>query len=94
MEDLYSNSIEQKWLEMDLLNYCSVNLASVCCKVLEHVIVSLLVDYLESKGLLSVYQFGFHKGKSVEDQLLVTYGEVVVLVDKGLVVDMFFFRFL
>ena len=28
-------------------------------------------------GLLSVHQFGFRKGKSVENQLLETYGEVV-----------------
>ena len=62
-----------------------VNLTSVCCNVLEMVIVSQVVDYLESNGLLSVNQFGFHKGKSVEDQLPVTYGEVVELVDKGFV---------
>ena len=62
----------------------------MCCKVLECVTVSQLLDYLESNGLLSVHQFGFCKGRS-EDQLLVTYGEVVSLVDKGFVVDVFFF---
>ena len=43
--------------------------------------------------MLSVHQFGFLKSRSVEDQLLVTYGEVVELVDKGFAVDMFFLDF-
>ena len=55
--------------------------------------MSQIVEYLESNGLLSVNQLGFRKGKSVEDQLLVTYGEVVELVDKAFVVDMFFLDF-
>ena len=33
------------------------------CKVLKRVIVSQLVDYLESNGLVSVNSFGFHKKK-------------------------------
>ena len=53
----------------------------MCCKVLERVVVSQVVDYLESNGLLSVNQFGFYKGRTVEDQLLVTYGEVVELIE-------------
>ena len=68
----------------DSLNYHPVSLTSVCCKVSERIIVSQLVDYLESHGLLSVHQFGFCKGRSVEDQLLVTYAEVVDAADEGL----------
>ena len=65
----------------------------MCCKELERVIVSQVVDYLDSNGLLSVNHFGFRKGRSVEDHLLVTYGEVVDLVDWGFVVDMIFLDF-
>ena len=43
----------------DPLNYHSVSLTSVCCKVLERVIVSQQVEVLEVNGLLSVNQFGF-----------------------------------
>ena len=35
------------------------------------------MNYLQFKGLLSIHQFGFCKGRSVEDQLLVTYAEGV-----------------
>ena len=72
------------------LKYHPVSLIPVCCKVLEHIIVSQLVGYFVLNGLLSVNQFGFHKGRSVEDQLLVTYSEVVNLVE-GFMVNMFFF---
>ena len=65
----------------------------MCCKVLECAIVSQLVDYLESNVLLSVHKLGFRKGRNVEDQLLVTYSDVVELVDMGFVVDMFFLFF-
>ena len=72
------------------LNYRLMNLISVCCKVLERVIVSQLMDYLELNDLLSIHQYEFRKGRSVEDQLLVTYVEVVELVDNGFTVDIFF----
>ena len=58
------------------LNYRPVSLTSVCCKSLERVIVSQLTEYLETSGLLSSNQFVFRKGRSVEDQLLLTYAEV------------------
>ena len=61
----------------DPLNYRPASLNSVCCRVLERVIVSQVVVYLESNDLLLVNLFGFRRGRSVEDQLLVTYGEVV-----------------
>ena len=55
--------------------------------------MSQVVNCLESNDLLSENQFRLRKGKSVEDQLLVTYGEAVRLVDKGFVVDMIFLDF-
>ena len=77
----------------DPLNYRPVNFTSVCCKVLEKVIVAQLVEYLELNNLLSANQFGFRKGKSVEDQLLVTYADIADSVYTGLVVDVIFLDF-
>ena len=67
----------------DSLNYRPASFTSVCCTVLERVIVTQLMDYLELNTLLSVHQLGFRESRRVEVQLLVTYGEVVELVDKG-----------
>ena len=72
----------------DPLNYRPVSLTSVCCKSMERVVVSKLVEYMESNELLSPRQFGFRKARSTEDQLLLAYSEVVESVDAGLVVDM------
>ena len=58
------------------LNYRPVSLTSVCCKVLERVIVAQLVEYLELNNLLSANQFGFRKSRSVEDQLLAPYADL------------------
>ena len=60
MAPLYKNG-----LRCDPLTQHSVRFTSVCCKVLERVIVLQVVAYLESNGLLSINQFDFHKGKSV-----------------------------
>ena len=38
-------------------------------------------------------QFGFRRGRSTEDQLLLTYGGVVDKVDRGEVVDLVFLDF-
>ena len=69
-------------------NYRPVSLTSVYCMTMERVLVSELVSYLELNGLLFERQFGFHKSRSAEDQLLLVYSEVAGLVDDGLVVYM------
>jgi hypothetical protein len=57
------------------------------------VIVDHLYTYLEENELLSYKQFGFRRGRTVEDQLLLTYGEVAAWVDSGFVVDVVLFDF-
>jgi hypothetical protein len=71
----------------DPSNYRPVSLTSVCCKTMERVIAARLVAHLEENCLLSPDQFGFRSGRSTEDQLLLTYGEVAERVDSGYVVD-------
>ena len=77
----------------DPSNYQPVSLTSVCCKSMKRVIATELDDYLESCGLFSSRQFGFPRGWSVEDQLLLVYSEVALLVDKSFVVDMILLNF-
>ena len=43
--------------------------------------------YVESKTLLSIHQLDFPKGRSMEDQLLVTSAEVVDAEYRGMIVD-------
>ena len=69
------------------LNYRPISLTSTCCKAMERIVSEHIVNYLEQNELLSGRQFGFRQGRSAEDQLLLTYGNVVRLVDRGRVVD-------
>ena len=51
-------------------NYRPVSLTSVPCKILEHIIVSTVMNHLESNNILSPRQHGFRRGRSCETQLL------------------------
>ena len=74
-------------------NYRPISLTSVCCKTLERLIATHIMDFLEENQLLSNRQFGFRRGRSTEDQLLLVYSEVVRWVDAGKVVDMVYLDF-
>ena len=65
------------------LNYRPVSLTSVSCKVMERLLAAHINEYLEQNQLLSSYQYGFRKGHSTEDQLLVAYSSIVSAVDRG-----------
>ena len=77
----------------DPRNYRPVSLTSVCCKVMEKLVVLQLRDFLEDNGLLSQCQYGFRKNRSTEDQLLLTYNDVVSWMDMGYVVDVLLLDF-
>ncbi len=51
-------------------NYRPVSLTSICCKTLEHIIHSQIMQHLEKNGLLTDFQHGFRKRRSCETQLL------------------------
>ena len=54
----------------DPANYRPVSLISIPCKIMEHVIVSSLMDHLEKNNILSPRQHGFRRKRSCETQLL------------------------
>ena len=51
-------------------SYRPISLTSCVCKLMEKMINSRLVWYLENKNLISPYQFGFRKNRSTLDPLL------------------------
>ena len=51
-------------------NYRPISLTSVCCKVLEHILTSTIMDHLEFNHILCPQQHGFRRKRSCETQLL------------------------
>ena len=62
-------------------NYRPVSLTYVACKLLEHIVCSHILSFLESHSLLTPLQHGFHKGHSCESQLLITLDDFFTAYD-------------
>lgn len=54
----------------DPANYRPVSLTSVCCKLLEHIVVTSVMDHLDANKILCTQQHGFRRGRSCETQLI------------------------
>ena len=57
-------------------NYRPVSLTSVCCKIIEHVIHSHVINHLERNNILEDKQHGFQKRRSCESQLITTINDL------------------
>lgn len=65
------------------LNYKAISLTSIPCKLLEHVIYSSLVSYLESGDFFTSCQHRFRKNYSCETQLLLFTNHISAALDRG-----------
>jgi hypothetical protein len=68
-------------------NYRPVSLASVTCKILEHIICRHLLKHLEKNKILTNLNHGFRCGYSCETQLITTINDFLQEHDKGQQVD-------
>lgn len=58
-------------------NFRPISLTSILSKILEHIIVSQIMNHLEGNNILSDTQFGFRSKRSCESQLLLTTDDVM-----------------
>lgn len=65
----------------DPLNYRPISLTSIPCKILEHILFSNLVDFLESNSFFTLAQHGFRKTYSCETQLASFTHKLNVILD-------------
>ena len=68
-------------------NYRPVSLTSTCCKIMEHIVHSHLMKFLESNKILSDHQHGFRKRRSCETQLLITMHDLAAGLDRRQQID-------
>ena len=71
-------------------NYRPISLTCICCKMMERILVSSLVTYLEDAKLLKQNHHGFRKHLSCESQLVMLCQEVFAAVDQKNSVDLAF----
>ena len=89
----YITPIHKKGSRSNALLYRPIRLSSIVSKVDEHTIVGALSDFCVEHRIISARQFGFVKGRSVEDSLVLTYDYVTRLVDRGEQCDLILFDF-
>jgi hypothetical protein len=82
-KDALVTPIFKKGEHYDPANYRPVSLTCVACKLLEHVVVSGIVNYLDTNEILSDRQHGFRKGRSCETQLLEFIDELTKYMEGG-----------
>ena len=83
---LKQEALPQEWLHASIVpvykggnkdrssveNYRPVSLTSICCKIMEHIIYSNVMNHLQTNNILSDVQHGFRNKRSCESQLLLT----------------------
>ena len=69
-------------------NYRPVSLTVVISKMLEHIIVSQIMNHLDSQNILHENQHGFRAKSSCESQLLMTTDDISKSLNSGKQVDM------
>ena len=63
-------AVDKKGDKHDPINYRPISLTCICCKLLEHIISSNVMSYLENNNILYDLQHGFRPSRSCETQLI------------------------
>ena len=89
-EDWYIRNVTPIFKKGDrhkAVNYRSVSLTCVCCKLLEHKVCSHIHAHLDRYNILTPMQYGFRKRYSCESRLIITLHYLVSYFDKNITVD-------
>ena len=68
-------------------NYRPISLTSVCCKVMEHIVTSTIMNHGEDNNILYPLQHGFRRSRSCETQLIEFIDDLTSNLDEGKQVD-------
>ena len=81
-------SIFKKGNKSEPANYRPISLTCVCCKILEHIIHSHVMKFLDKHNILTDSQHGFRAKRSTETQLLLTIDDISKQVDQNSTISM------
>ena len=82
------SAIFKKGQRYDPANYRPVSLTCLCCKLLEHVIVSNIMKHVDQQKILTNCQHGFRARRSCETQLVTLVHDLTSAMDKKTQTDM------
>ena len=82
------SAIFKKGQRYDPANYRPVSLTCLCCKLLEHVVVSNVMKHVDQHKILTDCQHGFRARRSCETQLVTLVHELSQAQDEGTQTDM------
>lgn len=74
-------------------NYRPISLTSSCCKLIEHIISTRILEYLDSHNILTSFQHGFRKGYSTITQLVTVFHLFAHTLDNTGQIDAIFLDF-
>ena len=74
-------------------NYRTISLTCLCCKTMEHIVLSQLNDHLSRNNILSSLQHGFRARLSCETQLVLTFHDWANILNQRGQVDALFLDF-
>ena len=66
----YVAPVYKKGQRYDAINYRPISLTSICCKIMEHIVVSHIMKHGDRHSILYKLQHGFRRCLSCETQLL------------------------
>ena len=104
-QSIDSGEIQKEWSLADICpffkkndrslacNYRPVSLTCVHCKLLEHIVCSNIMAYLDKYKLLSDRQHAFRKGHSCETQLTTVINDWTIILDSRGQADTFILDF-
>ena len=82
------SAIFKKGQRYDPANYRPVSFTCLCCKILEHIIVSSVMKHVDAHAILTDCQHGFRARRSCETQLVTLTHELALSLDNLIQTDM------
>ena len=92
-KDANVHAVFKKGSKVKPANYRPVSLTSVCCKIIEHIIHSSVMKFLQQNKILVKFQHGFRAGHSCETQLITTIDDLATNMDEKCQTDMIILDF-
>ena len=91
--DAYVTPIFKKGEQYNPANYRAVSHTCIVCKLMEHIVVSSIMQHFETHCILNDNQHGFRRGRSCETQLLEFVEELTTNLEGGRQTDIIILDF-